>query len=248
MDYASKISVWDLSYIFVFLKLTNRLCSRLVLRPLKTKLPRQETRRGVRSERYGQRRSDTACSSLKHCFVRFFFPQSGPTGSSLPFDAKPERARIKFAAHKTQVGRCNGSTRTNMRQFRDRTGKDTDHVCPAQDTSWTAQRFNKDQLETERERKTTHPLERASFLFLSHPPTLRMLMDIYPEEREAGEGGAFPARGYHCFEVFTPTKVFAPAVTFVCGIFGGGGAVRLTPPPRTNFSFPRRSEAKQQLI
>ena len=70
-------------------------------------------------------------------------------------------------------------------------------------------------------------------------------MDIYPEEREAGEGGAFPARGDHCCEVFTPTKRALPAVTFVCGMFGGGGVVRLTPPPRTSFSIPRRSEAKQ---
>ena len=70
-------------------------------------------------------------------------------------------------------------------------------------------------------------------------------MDIYPEGREAGEGGAFPARGDHCCEDFMPTKGFAPAATFVCGVFGGGGAVRLTPPPRTNFSVPRRSEAEQ---
>ena len=64
-------------------------------------------------------------------------------------------------------------------------------------------------------------------------------------EREAGEGGAFPARGDNCCEVFTPTTRGLPAVTFVCGMFGGGGAVRLTPPPRTSFTTPCRSEAKK---
>ena len=119
-------------------------------------------------------------------------------------------------------------------------------VCPG--TKSLAQRFNKDQLETEKEKKTTHPLKRASFDFFSHLPTLeslRVLLDIYPEEKEAGEGGAFPARGDRCCRVITPDHMGLGRQRPSFVVRAGERKPNLLRPPHTNFSFTRRIEAKQ---
>ena len=70
------------------------------------------------------------------------------------------------------------------------------------------------------------------------------------EEKKAGEGGAFPARGDHCSQVFAPTTRALPAVIFVCCMCGAEGALGLAPPPRTNFSqlFPDPLELGKAIV
>ena len=64
------------------------------------------------------------------------------------------------------------------------------------------------------------------------------------EETEAGEGGAFFARGDHCCQVIVPAKGLAPAVAFVCCFMRGRAGLA----PLKSKLFPYPTELGKAIV